>query len=518
MPTLHPTFTVVFALTALLTLVNGQGSPQWPSLHLKFSIKRTGSEVHGQSKFSVLAAPLVSIDNSSVLYDTFTAFAEDEMLYNYTLVDGVGYVSRSFLNGTDDNPLVKCMDTNILPPVNSIAAALSDAKAVSNILSSDGSIIQCASGNSFKISVNDIEFGLCFSGSSGFTLYGTDLDIQVEYVERMLIQAPKADTSECGKVMTPVSVSSIGKSFLTGEQIVNEGRKLKAEFDFLLGESCSCQSEPRPCIFIHGLGVLEEEVENLDSYGYWGNMTGHTPCCSSTKYAVLNTVNNSWTDDLLQQKVCDHILEVSETSTGTTISDTIIVSHSMGGLMIAGAIANGRCKLDNSTTWVSTGSPMTGSMASNYFQESCNDRTIFIMERFAETTGFCPADDGIRSLAYQRGNYSTAKLDEAYDAAQKAYRDNVYAVMCSRSYSGILSSYQYGFWIMGTLISHKSRKNDGMVEFHSCSGGFPASKFGKSYRDRFYASKLNHYDVAFKSGDALLDKGKMPVKWFECLL
>eukprot|EP00644_Phytophthora_capsici_P013310 jgi/Phyca11/5479/fgenesh1_pm.PHYCAscaffold_5_\ len=432
------------------------GSPQWPSLHLKFSIKRTGSEVHGQSKFSVLAAPLVSIDNSSVLYDTFTAFAEDEMLYNYTLVDGVGYVSRSFLNGTDDNPLVKCMDTNILPPVNSIAAALSDAKAVSNILSSDGSIIQCASGNSFKISVNDIEFGLCFFGSSGFTLYGTDLDIQVEYVERMLIQAPKL--------------------------------------------------------------IPAKEVENLDSYGYWGNMTGHTPCCSSTKYAVLNTVNNSWTDDLLQQKVCDHILEVSETSTGTTISDTIIVSHSMGGLMIAGAIANGRCKLNNSTTWVSTGSPMTGSMASNYFQESCNDRTIFIMERFAETTGFCPADDGIRSLAYQRGNYSTAKLDEAYDAAQKAYRDNVYAVMCSRSYSGILSSYQYGFWIMGTLISHKSRKNDGMVEFHSCSGGFPASKFGKSYRDRFYASKLNHYDVAFKSGDALLDKGKMPVKWFECLL
>ncbi|KAL3658135.1 hypothetical protein V7S43_016978 [Phytophthora oleae] len=519
MPTLHPASTVVFVLAALLALVAGQSSPKWPSLHLRFSIKRTATEVHGQSKFSVLTNPLVSADNSSVLYNTFTAFAEDEMLFNYSLVDGVAYVSRSFLNGSDNNPPVKCITTNILPPVNSIAAALSDAKAVSTILASNGSVIPCASGNSFRISVNDIEFGLCFSGSSGFALYGTDMDIEVAYAEsNLLIQAPKADTSECEKVAFPSSVTSIGKSFLTGEQIVAAGRKLKSEFEFLLEDSCSCKSEPRPCIFIHGLGVLAEEEENLDTYGYWGNMTGHTPCCSSTKYAVLNTVNNSWTDDLQQQKVCDHILEVSETSTGRTVSDTIIVSHSMGGLMVAGAIANGRCKLDKSTTWVSTGSPMTGSMASNYFQESCKDQTNLLMERFVETTGFCPADDGIRSLAYEHGSYSTAKLDEAYEAAQKAYRDNVYALMCSRSYSGILSSYQWGFWVMGTLISHKSRKNDGMVEFHSCAGGFPASKFGKSYRDRFYVSKLNHYDVAFKTGDALLDKTKMPMKWFECLL
>uniref|UniRef100_H3GV78 GPI inositol-deacylase n=1 Tax=Phytophthora ramorum TaxID=164328 RepID=H3GV78_PHYRM len=531
---LLPSLVVMFA--AFLAFAAGQSNlvqdgttAGWPSLQFRFTIKRSAMEVHGESDFSVLANPIMSSlsdpsDNASVLYDTFTAFAEDDILYNYSLVDGVAYVSRGFLNGSSvNNPPVKCMGANILPPVNSIVAALSDAKPISTILTSNGSTIPCSSGNSFKTSVNGIDFGLCFSGSAGFTMYGSDMDITVEYVTKhMHIQAPTLSEdvkNTCEKVSSPSSVTSIGTSLLTGESIPSSAtRELEAAFEFSLEESCSCQSMPRPCIFIHGLGVITEEKENLDSHAYWGNLTGHTPCCSSTKYAMLNTVNNSWTDDIQQQKVCDHVLEASDTSEGTTISDTIIITHSMGGLMLAGAIANERCSLASSATWVSTGAPMTGSMASNYFQESCKDETNRFMEKFVETTGYCPADDGIKSLAYQRESYSTAALDRAYTAAQKAYRQNVDAVMCSDAYSGILSSYQVGFWVLGSVVSHKSKKNDGMVEFHSCGGGFPASKFGNDYHDRFYRAKLNHYDVAFKAGDALLDKTKMPVKWFECLL
>jgi len=37
--------------------------------------------------------------------------------------------------------------------------------------------------------------------------------------------------------------------------------------------------------------------------------------------------------------------------------------------------------------------------------------------------------------------------------------------MCSKYYSGILSTYQVEFWALGTLVPHKSDENDGMVEF-----------------------------------------------------
>ncbi|GMF34436.1 unnamed protein product [Phytophthora lilii] len=495
-----------------------------PPLHFRFKIKRDAMEVHGQSDFSVLANPIVSFTDvgSSVLYDTFAAFLDDDIIYNYTLVNGTAYVFGSYFNGSNA-PAVTFVDANILPPVNAIVSGVNIATPVSHILTNNGSVVPCLPGGSFRASVNDIDFGICFSGSLGFKMFGSDMDIEVEYLKNAIdIQLPKlADNARngCEIIASPTSVSSIGRSFLTGELIFpGDARKLEAEFDFSLEESCSCKSTPRPCIFIHGLGVLTEEEENADSDSYWGNMTGHTPCCTETKFAILNTVNNSWTDSIQQQKVCDHILAVSDTSKGTTISDTIIVSHSMGGLMVAGAIANKKCSLAPSTTWVSTGSPMSGSMASDYFQESCKDETNLFMENYVETTGYCPADEGIKSLAYQRESYSTPELDEAYQAAQKAYRDNVDALMCSNSYSGILSTYQVGFWVLGSVVSHKSRKNDGMVEFHSCAGGIVASKFGNDYHDRFYVTKLNHYDVAFKSGDALLDKAKMPLKWFECLL
>jgi len=68
------------------------------------------------------------------------------------------------------------------------------------------------------------------------------------------------------------------------------------------------------------------------------------------------------------------------------------------------------------------------------------------------------------------------------------------------------------------MVPHTSKRNDGMVEFESCAAGFPEAKFGDSYRDRFYRTKLNHVDMEFISGDAMLDEAKMPVKWFECLL
>ncbi|CAI5715782.1 unnamed protein product [Peronospora effusa] len=515
---------VVFAaFFAFATGLQNDTVISWPSLLFRFSIKRIATQVHGQSKFFVRADPVVSLgDTTSVLYDAYAVFEDDNSIYKYSLVDGATYVSRSFRTGGGKLE-VECSDADILLSVNSIVKALGTAKAVSTITTSDGSAISCSVGKSFQISVNGIKFGVCSYGSSGFTIFGSDLDVKVKYMKNQLpIWAPKLDIKTkkgCKKMASPNTVTSIGRSFLTGESIQDEERILGDVVDVLLRGSCTCKSTPRPCIFIHGLGVLTEKEKNLDTFDkYWGNLTDHTPCCSTTQYAMLNTVNNSWTDHFQQQKVCDRVLAASKTSKGSTISDTIIITHSMGGLMVAGAIANKKCKLASSATWVAIASPMLGSMAAEYFEESCNHETNFFMAEFVESTKLCPPDDGIKSLAYQYDSYSTPALDKMYHFAQEAYRKNVHAVMCSNSYSGIFSSYQLGFWILGKTIPHKSKQNDGMVEFHGCAGGFLETKFGDDFRKPFYVSKLNHNDLAFRAGDALLDEAKMPVKWFECLL
>ncbi|GMG18235.1 unnamed protein product [Phytophthora fragariaefolia] len=499
----------------------------WPSLRFHFTLKRSSMKAYGESEFDMYVNPIVSSNQANVLYDVFATFTEGTTLYNYTLIDDIAHSSSTPYSGgsSDGNSAtstVSCLDSEAgkIPAINAIVDGINKATAVS---ASASTPIPCSSGSLFKVTVNGIDFALCSSGSTGFTLQGTDIDIGAEFLESAIdIRTPTTiGKGECMKVATASSVTSIGKSLLTGHTISNSARSLKTAFGFSFRDKsvCTCKSKPRPCIFIHGLGVKQEVAENEDWFSYWGeSIKGHTPCCTSVKFAHLNTVNNTWTSKTQQHKVCDRALAVSNTSSTTVIEDTIVVTHSMGNLMFAGALATGKCSLASSSTWVGMAGPMVGSMASDFVQESCAGETNRVWEEIGDITGRCPPNTGLKSLAYQNGAFSSKRLGAAYTAAQKAYRDNVYALMCGRAYSGLTSKYQAKFWVLGHTIPHKSNKNDGMVEFQSCAPGIPASKFGDNYRDRFYVTRLNHYDMQFLAGDGILDEMKMPVKWFECLL
>ncbi|KAL3661771.1 hypothetical protein V7S43_013066 [Phytophthora oleae] len=160
---------------------------------------------------------------------------------------------------------------------------------------------------------------------------------------------------------------------------------------------------------------------------------------------------------------------------------------------------------------------MTGSVASDYLQDTCSGTAGFL-QAVALLIGRCPANTAVKSLRYESDPRTSPALRAAYKAAQTAFQRNVGAVMCSSNYGGLLSRWQPVYVVAGTLIPHKSKENDGMVEFHSCAEGFPASKFGKNYVDTFYSTGLNHVDTSFRNGDGLLSISRKPVKWFECLL
>ncbi|KAL3667079.1 hypothetical protein V7S43_008021 [Phytophthora oleae] len=495
-----------------------------PSLRLQFTLKRSSMNIYGQSQFYVFANPVLSSDNTSVLYDGYAAFMDGNTDYTFLLVDGIAYFVTATVGDTSGSQSAQCLSSSLLPPLNDIISALNSATAISSAAAGSDTIT-CSSGDLFQATLGDATFVICSSGSDGFTIYGSDLDITVEYLDSpVTITAPtlSGDAAlSCETVVTATSVSDTALALLTGQTISSSSRrKLKAEATTTLASSsCSCKSTKRPCIFFHGLGSDTEETTLQTSSSYFGDLSDSAPCCSSIKYAVLNTVDNAWTDATLQQKVCNFAISVSSTSSlsSKTIADTIIVTHSMGGLMVAGALANGRCKFASSTTWVSLSSPMTGSMGADYLQNACSGSNGFL-QAVANLIGQCPANNAIVGMAYQNEARSTSALNAAYVAAQSAFRSNVDAALCSDNYSGLLSTDQVVYKLAGSVIPHKSAQNDGVVEYKSCAGGLSTSKFGNTYSDTFYLTGLNHADSAFRHGDALIVNSQKPVKWFECLL
>ncbi|KAI9913458.1 hypothetical protein PsorP6_004997 [Peronosclerospora sorghi] len=299
-------------------------------------------------------------------------------------------------------------------------------------------------------------------------------------------------------------------------------RRLEAEASmWSFGHSkCKCRSTRRPCLFIHGENNKVEHTELQTSSSMFGDMTKHAPCCSSIRYTSLDTISFGWTNETLQERICHYALSMSPTSNTKerVIKDTILVTHSMGALFVAGAVANKKCSFHNSTTWVSMSAPMQGTFASDYVQNICSNDDTQAFRKILTVLGQCPNGDGMRSISSMGRKYSTMKLNKEYLKAQKVYRKHVSAVMCSNSDIGIISKYQVEFLLFGPKVDHGTDEHDGFVTYESCRGGLPASQFSDKPDNRFYVSKCNHADTAFLNGNGLFRDTLKPVQWFECLL
>uniref|UniRef100_A0AAV1UDL8 GPI inositol-deacylase n=1 Tax=Peronospora matthiolae TaxID=2874970 RepID=A0AAV1UDL8_9STRA len=482
-------------------------------------------QVLGQPTFDVYANPVVSDDGGSVLYDGYVHFTEGSTLTTYVLVDGVPYATRSVMDESANilSRSVHCLPGNTVPSVTSLIAALNDMRVASTARLNGGKI-KCASGNLFKMTFQGLDLAVCASGSSGFRAYGSDIDIKVKYLKHH-VQIPVPEltagmTGKCEPVTSATAVTPAAVALLTGQPVHSEARSSDSGASVTLSSTtCKCMSKPRPCLFIHGLGNSNAEDELQDSMTqYWGNLTEHAPCCTEFKYMVWNSMAVGWNDDMQQQTMCDLASSVTKSGSSTEIADTIVVTHSMGGLALAGAIANGKCTLANSSSWVSMSAPMSGSMGSDYAVELCAGEHTVIMKMIGNITSICSMLSATKSLSYEGGEFASAEINEAYEAAQEVYRKHVYAAICSDSYAGLFSRYLPIYWLLGSTLPHKSDENDGMVEFNSCAGGLPAQQFGDHYGMRFYKTELNHADTTFYFGDGLFNTAQMPVKWFECLL
>ncbi|KAG6596001.1 ABC transporter [Phytophthora cinnamomi] len=506
------------AVVSLLGVTKSQNqATTLPSVRIRTTANRKSTLTHGQSEFDTFAIPVLSTDKTKVLYDAYATFVQNGIESTYSLVDGAWYLDiKDPSSYSTAQQSARCLSSGPVP-VNSIMQSLNDATPIPSASIGDKKI-ECTDGKLLQTSFGGADYALCVSGTSGFTAHSSDLTIVVEYLNTP-VKMPTLTLSENAK-----SCPKVEKAAPVAPAAANARSLKEASHMAMAASTCSCKSKPRPCIFFHGSGQKHEEAQLQDTpkllSGKLGSISGHAPCCSSIKYAVLNTEDYGWTNDSLQQKYCTHSLSLSKTSnvSSKTIDDTIVVTHSMAGLVMAGALTTGKCKFGPGTSWVALSPPMTGSMASDYLQNFCTGKFSGMATELLDLLGECPTSKARLSTFYQNDKLSSPALNAAYAAAQKTFVGNVSAAMCSDAYVGLYSEYQAVSILAGKIIPHKSSKNDGLVEFQSCQGGLDTAKFGTSYTNTFYKPTLNHADTAFLNGDGHFGDARKPVKWFECLL
>uniref|UniRef100_H3GKL4 GPI inositol-deacylase n=1 Tax=Phytophthora ramorum TaxID=164328 RepID=H3GKL4_PHYRM len=427
------------------------------------------------------------------------------------------------INSTADS--TTCLPTELFPSVPDIVEAIASATAVSTV--STDQDISCNNGTWLSATFAGESYVLCTGADAdngNFTVYGEDLSITFEYLsEDVTITKPTNAPSDCTALSEDsVALSSVGQLYGISASSSRRALKEEARAVHLASSSCTCQGTPRPCLFFHGMDV-EADGGIVDSYSFFGDVKEHAPCCSSFSFAILNTVDYEWYNDTLQDKACNAAMNVSTGTTdsgSTEINDLIIVAHSMGNNMLAGALATGKCSIGSNVDWVDLSGPMKGSMGSDFLHEICDGGNVLqnILSELGGLIGQCPGTTTRKSLVYDGGDYCDDECSARYSAARAIHEKYVTASMCGTTYSGLLSSEYLGLLAGGLLIPHHSFKNDGIVEFQSCIGNLDSASFETTYSTTWYAAALNHADTTFHNGEGLFSSAKKPLKWFECLL
>ncbi|KAG7396524.1 hypothetical protein PHYBOEH_002177 [Phytophthora boehmeriae] len=506
--------TATLALTAF-NVVAGQST--LPSMRIAFNVHRPSMAVFGSTSFDVYLKPVVS--GSNVTFDGKMSIEQNGVTHSLVLADNVPYheVVGNLTNST------MCVAPESIPSAVDIVDAIASATAVSTVKTDQD--ISCE-GKWLRTTYLGTSFVLCASADvhdRNFTVYGEDFSAAFEYLsEEVCIDKPSS-ASDCTAVTTnSVPLSAVGQFY--GKTVAGSKRALRDEVATaqLASPTCTCQGTPRPCLFLHGMDVTADGGI-VDSYEFFGDIKKHAPCCSSFNYAVLNTVDYPWYDDMLQQKACDAAINITtgDASNGSTvINDLIVVAHSMGNSMFAGALATDKCSIGKNVDWVALSGPMKGSMGSDFMDTICGSGSdsSTLLSMFGGLIGQCPGTTTRRSLVYDGGDYCDAACRLRYAAARAMHAKYVTAGMCGTSYNGLLSREYAGLLAGGLLIPHHSSKNDGIVEFQSCVGNLDPSKFTDSYSNTWYAAKLNHADTTFHDGEGLFSRAQKPLKWFECLL
>ncbi|KAL9654306.1 hypothetical protein ABK040_010337 [Willaertia magna] len=263
----------------------------------------------------------------------------------------------------------------------------------------------------------------------------------------------------------------------------------------------------KTCIFLHGVGQwITDKGPPVHSFPeYWGNIDAFTPQCTERWFIREETKFRGWNNAELQQSYCSLSLV---NNTGTVIKDKIIFTHSMGTMILAAAIRNGVCSIDNnSVSWYDVQGPMRGSKAATMLLDICSRASSWtspsIYKIIAEEGGYCLG--GNSTLPYPA--YSTLAPDfPGVKELVNYVNPYLSGQMCGQSAYGLNSIYSVPLYLLSSVVGY-GEPNDGMVPDSSCIVNSNAN-FTTNFADLFYKVNVNHADGTCRNGDAYFGSSK----------
>lgn len=263
-------------------------------------------------------------------------------------------------------------------------------------------------------------------------------------------------------------------------------------------------SEAVRCVFLHGAGCSNVgEPTPTDTDGYWGgqsHLSAYSNFCTEYLFNHDDTRNQGFDDQTLMERYC------SVASYGTMeISNTVIVTHSMGNLILGQALREGVCTMDkDSTYWLSISAPWEGSKACDWLQNICDGKGGSVLQWLAKEMSYC--DNGKIHQAY----VSMKPSNPVFNGLKDAVIPYVDAAMCGTSAYGLTSVYSAAMEALSAEVQY-GEKDDGMVGITSCLLG---PQYGNTYKDKYYAAAINHADGTLREGNGDFGKpSRQPANW-----
>ncbi|KAF0686043.1 Aste57867_22137 [Aphanomyces stellatus] len=513
---------------------------QTSALKLTLHLKRGSMHFNNQDTAVAYVMPRASNSDGEFAFDAVMRLDLGATTETYTLVDGRAFVTRSERTTTNDDDdaatsTPECLEPSQMFPFHLMQSSLTSARVIDRVVlaNDDASsattlttATDCVDGTLLELSFAGESFVLCNDKfNQPQWLKGTDVDIAIESLSSSSLPAFASSLDKSASVAcTPVTPSlppaaspRSWTDFGTDVVQVLSGAPREAG---LAAATCGCRMEKKPCLFVHGLANPLELPLSNSFVLWWGQVHRHAPCCSSIKFTHFDTINQAWTSDKLQHDFCDAALTVSGASANATTPNTIgsllLVSHSMGNLIVSGAVATNKCQLSSDVTWISSAAPLRGSKSANLFESICDDDHLGgLLNKPLKLLHLCPAGASLASMYYYDTMSATAQAQ--YDAAQAVRRRHATKMICGTDGWGLNTVFAPPFKLVGEL-SHHDGPNDGLVSLESCTAGVGLDNFGGTTESFNYLAKINHLDCAFREGDGWWGADRKPVKWFECAL